>query len=947
MQKLLLAVHRNIEQYLESAFNATGRYEVVGLSHYRESIIEKAKELQPNIIVFQDAVRGNIDVDETIFQIKTISPSIRIVYISAEEDRNLLSQLVLYGVYDFLIGTSLALDSIQELLDNPKTIQDVVGYTRNSKVKEQSLKIADQILCNTEEEVEEAAPESGSFISGIFGKKKKNKTEAAPWTEPPKTEVSYEPEERHVKEEPEIKISETSNQKEESPAFPKASEEKLSTDEKYEIIKKAVESGEETLNGEDEQLFARAEEYASSCRALIEKTQTFKEKINELRDEKERLHVKMTEAKDDCYDLEKEVELLQRQIDERQEDVLVNPEKRIELEQKIEKLTFDLEEIEENSDFLEDKIEYLVASKRLYTFIDKNIPDDLDPTMYEKLFTEWKAESKNVNIDISSLREEIVKADQTLSKLETEKLNTNNELLYKKIILRKSEEEKEKLMGELLDTEDTTEKLSKELDELKNKKSSLQKKIEELNDSLNQEIKTISDFENVLNLPGSTKAKDAIRSLNEEIMTLKAENSRIKKENVSAADTKSKEELDKSREIIERLNKSISEKDAEINARPTKEAYSALVEERNTLKDDIFTLKSQIDNLSESSKMAQEAERSMRENEELKDENKELKSRIQSLKTETEELKNRKDISEEENRVETTVIIDGNEYRDNVIRPKKTFLPASKYSLYTPPAPTSRKIIAFVGAKNGIGNTYTALNVAALLAKTAKVLYVEFDEVNPLTSYLFAFENLGIKGNIINGIDKSMATTKTGKYQSINEAIVKPKNAPIPKSLHFLTYSQEHLLGYNGINVLSGFDELFRRIKIEGDYEYIIADFPAAQNVATGELLSCKIYVDAIYMTITQDVHTIACADKKIDNIKKISERMARDINYVLLDYNEKCKINVDGISNWLYTAKERIFPLTLNKAFINECICDGQVYSMIGDGCQPFKKITENIAGK
>jgi hypothetical protein len=91
-------------------------------------------------------------------------------------------------------------------------------------------------------------------------------------------------------------------------------------------------------------------------------------------------------------------------------------------------------------------------------------------------------------------------------------------------------------------------------------------------------------------------------------------------------------------------------------------------------------------------------------------------------------------------------------------------------NMFEPKYSGKDKIITFYGAKNGIGTTTVAYNVALELAFRRKnVLYIELNDVNPMIAYWYdVYSNLALN----NGIDKAILGFETGINKDIDESLI-------------------------------------------------------------------------------------------------------------------------------------------------------------------------------
>lgn len=132
MQGLLLAVGR--QKLIEMLTRAAGKsYEIVGNVKNNDSIEAAIQRNNPDILLIMEGLEAtkNIDTIELIIGLTEKFPKLRIIFLAGEvEDNdtygiNRLGTLVEHGVYDIYHRKQITTKTLLNLLDNPRSKQDV------------------------------------------------------------------------------------------------------------------------------------------------------------------------------------------------------------------------------------------------------------------------------------------------------------------------------------------------------------------------------------------------------------------------------------------------------------------------------------------------------------------------------------------------------------------------------------------------------------------------------------------------------------------------------------------------------------------------------------------------------------------------------------------------------------------------------------------------------
>lgn len=237
----------------------------------------------------------------------------------------------------------------------------------------------------------------------------------------------------------------------------------------------------------------------------------------------------------------------------------------------------------------------------------------------------------------------------------------------------------------------------------------------------------------------------------------------------------------------------------------------------------------------------------------------------------------------------------------------------------------SRKIISFVGAVNGVGNTQLAFNTAVKLGMDGhRVLFLE---LNPVFSTIDVAFQLG---EYHLGVDKALEAIASDNTKRIKDSIIKmtdvqkrsrnsePMNKnykKMPQSLDFMMYSQD----YQTLVVKNEVEKTFLKdlcmyLLLQENYDYVVVDNePLGQdNNSIEDIASIS---SKVFITMTQDTAQIGHISRHvIDMNKRIS---LEDKMYYIVNKYEACELSSDMVSDWLETPIDLVMP-QVNKEFIN-----------------------------
>ncbi|MFF2531574.1 CpaE family protein [Brevibacillus sp. NPDC058079] len=136
MKKILVASgQREIDQAIKKFEN----YEVVDAVEYKREIMEAIEFHQPEILLIGEGLSGQESLMQIMLQLVKNYPNLRIVYLAGYVDMrdeskiSALGVLVMAGIYDIVHEQSITLQTMRNLLDNPKTEEQVAYLTKRMK----------------------------------------------------------------------------------------------------------------------------------------------------------------------------------------------------------------------------------------------------------------------------------------------------------------------------------------------------------------------------------------------------------------------------------------------------------------------------------------------------------------------------------------------------------------------------------------------------------------------------------------------------------------------------------------------------------------------------------------------------------------------------------------------------------------------------------------------
>lgn len=130
MQGLLLAI--KVQKIVDVLLKSTGnKYDIAGTVRNNDSVEKAVIKYNPDILMIQDGLEGNINTIDLLVSLKQKFPRLRIIFLAGEVDNNdtfginKLGTLVENGIYDIYHSKTMTARILLDLLDKPKELSDV------------------------------------------------------------------------------------------------------------------------------------------------------------------------------------------------------------------------------------------------------------------------------------------------------------------------------------------------------------------------------------------------------------------------------------------------------------------------------------------------------------------------------------------------------------------------------------------------------------------------------------------------------------------------------------------------------------------------------------------------------------------------------------------------------------------------------------------------------
>ena len=174
MYKILFATGQPaLDEAIMRSLSRTKEYLNCGYVDYKEALLPKVKDVEPDIIVLSDDLSGNIDTLSMVLSIKQEFKYTRLVFLTYLRyvGDPLLKNLVTYNVYDFIADDTWRLSDIINLITHPRAFADVQTYLLDTaesddKVLEPSTPQPSKTATSQEQQTVYEDPDMPSFNRG-------------------------------------------------------------------------------------------------------------------------------------------------------------------------------------------------------------------------------------------------------------------------------------------------------------------------------------------------------------------------------------------------------------------------------------------------------------------------------------------------------------------------------------------------------------------------------------------------------------------------------------------------------------------------------------------------------------------------------------------------------------------------------------------------------------
>lgn len=122
---------------LDKAFSAVKGFEAVDIVKTKKDLEEIYNFYKSDILIVSEELRGSQSLKEILFRIINQNKDVRIIYLAGtvnmkDEHRvNSLGYLVLSGVTDIIVETKFNMETLEKILNKPKSFDDVSIFTKN------------------------------------------------------------------------------------------------------------------------------------------------------------------------------------------------------------------------------------------------------------------------------------------------------------------------------------------------------------------------------------------------------------------------------------------------------------------------------------------------------------------------------------------------------------------------------------------------------------------------------------------------------------------------------------------------------------------------------------------------------------------------------------------------------------------------------------------------
>lgn len=145
-QKVLLAIQsRDLEEMLEKGLSS--EFDFVGIVSYREILMEKISQTNPDILLIREALPGTKNIVKLIYEVRMKYSNVRIVFMTGRRQPGdlILTELVRYGVYDLLLGQKVTKNDMFDIIRHPRTMKDVSHLLPSPELDESNTEPAFEV----------------------------------------------------------------------------------------------------------------------------------------------------------------------------------------------------------------------------------------------------------------------------------------------------------------------------------------------------------------------------------------------------------------------------------------------------------------------------------------------------------------------------------------------------------------------------------------------------------------------------------------------------------------------------------------------------------------------------------------------------------------------------------------------------------------------------------
>lgn len=124
-------------QGIDESVKTISSVELLGTCTEKENLEAKINETNPHIVIVSDWLKGSQSIPELLIQLKRKYQYVRYIYLAGQLDSrdteriDALGKMVLSGIYDIYISNRINMEVITDLIENPKTEEDVSFLAKN------------------------------------------------------------------------------------------------------------------------------------------------------------------------------------------------------------------------------------------------------------------------------------------------------------------------------------------------------------------------------------------------------------------------------------------------------------------------------------------------------------------------------------------------------------------------------------------------------------------------------------------------------------------------------------------------------------------------------------------------------------------------------------------------------------------------------------------------